>query len=198
MPDGRIDNWERSKHGDLLWKREGDPMCFGFAFSGEDLRVMYTDTPSCRCTASGDAVAVDALTVRTMNFGQHWRTPGAVDEEYSLELPATYVRDFLERNLPEWRLLAQEDHDPDDRLGVALCGADWPDTQAVVTDPDRLALVFEVFGREILDIWCGAHGVGADDCFVLNTVDSVGVVGRRVRVTGRALKKPDKAAYQDI
>ena len=173
-------------------------MCFGFSLSGEELRVTYTESSACRCTASGQEVAVDALAVRTMNFGQHWRTPGAVDEEYSLELPATYVRDFLERNLPEWRRLAQKNLYYGDRLGVALCSADWPEPKVVVTQPDRLALVFEVYERDILDIWCGAYGSGVIDCFILNNVDKVEVVGRVVRVTGRALKMPDKAAYQDI
>ena len=178
-------------------KQKDGGMHSGFDRCGEELRAIYSESAGCRTQFAGRPVSVGAFTVRSMNFGQHWRTPRAHDDDYSIQLPLTFVRDYLNHNLREWCSEAQGDPDPHDLLGNAMRSSDWPSVDSVLCRPDLLALVLQAFGNDLLDVWCGARSLGAVDHFIVNTTDRIDLDGELVCISGRALRRNGPLAYQD-
>ena len=76
------------------------------------------------------------LTVRSMNFGQHWRTEGIVDVHYSVELPIGYFVAFLEEVYPEQIRDLQKEGEASLPIDVALAAAGYPSLQSAVADRD--------------------------------------------------------------
>src|SRR5690242_1473689 len=103
---------------------------------GEELRQTYPEAVSCRCIADGKPITPTALAVRTMNFGQHWRTPGIIDVRFMIALPARFFLDVLARELPEFVQDAIDHPDPDHELPLeaALRQRGWPTAEQVVAD----------------------------------------------------------------
>ncbi|RUO94476.1 hypothetical protein D7Y11_04395 [Corallococcus sp. AB018] len=147
----------------------------------------------------GRPVEVDALSVRTMNFSQHWRTPGIVEVRYEVTLPGAYAVALLEQ---DWADLV-EDYQrfpaPDDPLDQALRALDWPEPARALADPVAAPLVLDSFTHELLLRWFD-DGVPSGSGFVLNTVDAFSMAGADVYLAGRARPHvPDVPyAYQDV
>lgn len=64
------------------------------------VRSRYLAAGQCMYSADGQRASAERLSVRAMNFGQHWRTPVIVDVDYHVELPRDFLRDRL---VPNWR-----------------------------------------------------------------------------------------------
>ncbi|MBN8229660.1 hypothetical protein JYK02_19295 [Corallococcus macrosporus] len=147
----------------------------------------------------GRPVGVDALRVRTLNFSQHWRTPGIVEVRYEVILPGAYAVALLEQH---WAGLV-EDHQrfpaPEDPLDQALRALDWPEPARALADPLTAPPVLDFFAHELLLHWFD-DGVPTGPGFVLNTVGAARMVGPDVFIEGQARPHfPDVPyAYQDV
>ncbi len=147
----------------------------------------------------GKPVSVEALSVRTMNFGQHWRTPGIVEVRYEVVLPRAYAVALIERN---WAGLVgdyQRHPEPDEPLDRVLRAFDWPEPDRALADPIASPLVLEAFSHELLLRWFD-DGVPDGPGFVLNTIEEARMVGPDVYLAGRARPHDPRVsyAYQDV
>ncbi|WP_426753816.1 hypothetical protein [Myxococcus sp. Y35] len=146
----------------------------------------------------GRRVPVDALRVRTMNFNQHWRTPGIVDVRYEVILPGAYAVALLEGDWAEWVADCQRFPNPDASVERALRALDWPAPSRALADPVAAPLLLMEFAHELLLRWFD-DGVPEPPGFVLNTVDEARGAGNDVYLMGRARPHEPRLsyAYQD-
>ncbi|RYZ14237.1 MAG: hypothetical protein EOO70_07835, partial [Myxococcaceae bacterium] len=123
------------------------------------------------------------LSVRTMNFGQHWRTPGVVQVRYEVILPGAYAVALLEQDWADWVEDAQ---------------LNWPNPAHALADAVTAPRVLDHFAHELLLRWFD-DGVPSGPGFVLNTVDAARMVGPDVFIEGRARSHIPGVpyAYQD-
>ncbi|NPC68818.1 hypothetical protein D7Y27_03350 [Corallococcus sp. AB004] len=151
-----------------------------------------------RYLVEGRPVLVEALRVRTMNFGQHWRTPGVVEVRYEVVLPGAYAVALLEQDWADWIEDYQRFPEPNDPLEQALRALGWPGPAQALADPVVAPLVLDFNAHELLLRWFD-DGVPSIPGFVLNTVDEVRMVGTDVWLAGQARPElPDVSyAYQD-
>lgn len=176
---------------------------------GEDMRARYREgarevgsegpggSPRCKVVCEGKECPWEALSVRTMNFGQHWRTPGVVEVQYALELPFDYFADFARSELPEYIADARE-HPSTLPLDEALRARGWPDVEEVLRDQNTATLALEYFASDLLLHWLGDGLPAQPGGYILNSVDRVSLDGGRVRVEGTGRRDAGPAAYQDV
>ena len=165
---------------------------------GAELRARYPEAARCVCTAEGERVPADAFRVRTMNFGQHWRTPGIVDVPYRAEIPAAFLRDMARRELPQWMEDAREFPDDDEEMDAALREAGWPAPDDAVADPRLASLIAEQFAYDLLAEWFDAGRPDLAPGWLLNTVDAVSLEADAVVIGGRARRADVPGVYQDL
>ncbi|RKG61078.1 hypothetical protein D7X30_09330 [Corallococcus sp. AB011P] len=134
----------------------------------------------------GRPVAVDNLSVRTMNFGQHWRTPGIVEVRYEVILPGAYAVALLEQDWVEVVEDGQRFLSPDHPLDQALRALGWPEPARALADPATAHLLIDFFAHELLLRWFDDGVPTAAPGFVLNTVDEFRMAGTDVWIAGRA------------
>src|SRR5262245_29480990 len=94
---------------------------------GRELRARFA-AGSRGSTVDGRFVAWESLSVRSMNFGQHWRGSGVVGCRYSLELSLQFFREFLAQPdvLPDLIADTRQHPDPAELLDQALIAAGFP------------------------------------------------------------------------
>lgn len=165
---------------------------------GAALRAAYPEAEGCVCTAEGARVPPEAFRIRTMNFGQHWRTPGIVDVAYRAELPAAFLRDLARRELPAWMDEARTFPD-EGEMEDALRAAGWPSPDDAVADRGIAVLVARTFAMDLLGEWFDAGRPTAEPGYLLNTADAVHLApGGGVIIEGRARRADVPAYYQDL
>ena len=144
------------------------------------LRARYPDASRCACVVGGQAYTPDRLTVRTMNFGQAWRAPGAADVGYRVEVPRAFFLDLLRAELPDYLDDSRRFPDADSAIDRMLAAAGWPAEGEVLARPELANAFAGFFAHELLLRWFGdglpAHRPG----FVLNTIERVETVGEHV------------------
>jgi hypothetical protein len=138
------------------------------------------------CTIDGAAVDRARVSVRSMNFGQHWRTEGVVACRYELGIPDDALVQFLEGWLPQ--VYADlEDGEPLDR---AL--AHRPAPRALLADRALAARALAAWDHELLLRYLDDGGGDA----VLNTIDQVELVDGGVVMRGEG-RRAGVVRYQD-
>lgn len=162
-------------------------------------RLFPTPPHTASYLVAGHSMAAEALRVRTMNFGQHWRTPGIVEVRYAVVLPGAYALELLSLDWDEFIDDYQRFPEPDDPLDRVLRGLDWPDPARALADPVAAPLVLDFFAHEFLLRWFG-DGVPDGPGFVLNTYDEVRMAGPDVYLAGLARPHDPHVpyAYQDV
>ena len=151
------------------------------------LRARYPDAPRCACVVSGRACTPDRLTVRTMNFGQPWREPGAADVEYRVEVPRAFFLDLLRAELPAYLDDSRRFPDPDSAIDRMLASAGWPLADEVLAQPELANAFAGFFAHDLLLRWLGDGVPALRPGFVLNTIERVEAVGERaIAIDGRA------------
>ena len=154
---------------------------------GPPLRSQYPDAPRCLCVVGGRACAPEHVTVRTMNFGQAWRSLGGPDVEYRAELPRALFLDLLRAELPAYLDDSRRFPDPASAIDRALAAAGWPPASEVLARPELANAFAEFFAHELLLRWFGDGPPGCRPGFVLNTIGRVEAGGERViTITGTA------------
>lgn len=161
------------------------------------VRARYPEVTGASCAAEGARVVPERLSVRSMNFGQHWRTPGVVDVDYRVELPRRFLRDVLARELPGYvdDCLKFPDDDP---FEVALRARGLPGAEGVAADEALCREALWYFARDLLVEWLGDGWPDEEPGWVLNTVDRVGVLEGVCWVEGRCRRSQAGVKYQDV
>lgn len=139
----------------------------------------------------------EAFSVRSMNFGQHWRGTDVKPFEGTVILPLSFVLERSEEFLRELREDALLDPDPEDELEEWLRNAGWPETTEVIGDRTAFPLLIDYLGFQILCDWFGDRVSSLEPGFVLNSIDGVHAEDESVtfRCTGRLAGT--SSAYQD-
>ncbi|AEI67635.1 hypothetical protein LILAB_28770 [Corallococcus macrosporus] len=155
--------------------------------------------PASTCSVDGQPVSAESLRVRSMNFGQYWRTPKVAEVRYEVLLPGAYAVALLGR---DWDDLVDDYHrypEPDDPLGQALEALDWPGPERALGDPVAAPRVLDFFAHELLLRWFD-DGAPEAPGFVINSVEEVRMEGNDVYLSGRARTHEPQVryAYQDV
>ncbi len=148
------------------------------------------------CRVNGALVDAAALTVREMNFGQHFRTPELPIGRYEVRVDRSLVAEFLEEELRELR--AEHEPDAEDLPDVerALAARGWPPPARVLDDPKLGAAVVRYFGYELL-LSCLSADQDATPRWVINSVERVELDGSEVLLGGEVGRADLRRAYQD-
>ena len=163
-----------------------------------DRRDLYPEASSCRAMAEGRAVAAEAMRLRTMNFGQFWRTHGIVDVEYRIEIPSRFFVDVLREELPGYVADAREFPDPGSELDRSLRACGWPSPDEVMEHPALARQLALYFAHDILLRWLGDGCPDAEAGYVLNTADEVRFDGETLVIEGKARRAGIPVVYQDV
>ncbi len=147
--------------------------------------------------ADGQPVRASQLRVRSMNFGQHWRTPGVLDVSYSVTIPIAFVAYLLKRELPEYieDCVKFPGGDP---LEVILRSNEWPEAEQILNSPELCSLTLAWIAHDCLLEWLGDGELEETPGFVLNTVELSERQGEIVQFTGAARQVGQPVLYQDI
>lgn len=167
-------------------------------FVGRELRVRFTGGEPA-ALVDGRPVAWEALSVRSMNFGQHWRGPSVVSCRYVLELPARFFLEFLAEPGALADLVKDTRAHPDltDPLDRALIAAGYPTAEQALKEPALSQHLAEFFAYDMLLRWLGDAGPALEPGFVLNSCDSVLFRPSGVRLEGKGRRADSSNAYQD-
>jgi hypothetical protein len=130
---------------------------------------------------NGEAVPFDALSVRSMNFGQPWRSPDVQEISYSLELPMAFFLALLEEQLPDLIADTRLHPDPADALDLALRSAGFPSAAEAMAIPALAQELARFFAHEALlrSLGDGGHR------YVLNTIERVDVRPAGIGIEGK-------------
>ncbi len=74
------------------------------------------------------------LSVRSMNFGQLWRTQGIQVREYKVTLPIQFFIDILEKEVPAFVDDAKKHPDINSAFENTLRIKGWPTVSKIITD----------------------------------------------------------------
>lgn len=149
-------------------------------------------------TADGAPVRAGQLTRRGMNFGQHWRTEGITEVDYTLRVPLALLREMMEREHPAYVDDALQHPDPDDPYESAQRERGWPSVPAMLDDPELLRMSVDLYAAELLTWWLGDNGPPAEKPgYVINTVRCAGRDGDDILLSGRARRADQPVRYQD-
>jgi hypothetical protein len=148
-------------------------------------------------SVNGHHLFASQLSVRVMNFGQHWRTSGITEALYEVALPLWFFAAFLKRQLPGYYEDCRR-HPGDGEPEDSLRQSGWLAIPVILAGPKLSAALLIYFGHELLLEWFGDDGPKALPGFVLNTVDSAELRGDRVILRGRAREAGEPVSYQDV
>jgi hypothetical protein len=147
----------------------------------------------------GELVAWEALSVRSMNFGQHWRCPAAVPCRYVLELPVQFFLEFLSEPdaLPDLLREAKQHPDLADPLDQALIAAGFPTAERALQAPALAKHLVDFFAHDALARWLGDADPELQPGFVLNSCEASLYRPSTIRLEGSGRRSDSSNAYQD-
>lgn len=149
-------------------------------------------------TADGRPVRPGQLTRRMMNFGQHWRTEGVEEVDYTIRLPLAYLREMMEREHGDYVADSVAHPEPDDAYERAQRERGWPSVPRMLEDPELLRMSVDFYAGDLLTWWLGDDGPPAESPgFVINTVRFEGLEGGMLLLSGRARRADRPVRYQD-
>jgi hypothetical protein len=132
-----------------------------------------------------------------MNFGQHWRTEGIAEVDYTLRVPLSLLREMMEREHPAYVDDALQHPSDDDAYEAAQRERGWPSAAQMLDDPDLLRMSADFYAADLLMEWLGDGPPAEAPGYVLNTVDYTGLDGDALLLTGRARRADQPVRYQD-
>lgn len=170
---------------------------------GKELREIYKFNENEKIYEVGkEKCKAKQLSIRVMNFGQHWRTEGVIDIEYKIELPIDFVLDFLEENLKEYIEDSKIYPEPESKFEQLLRKHNWPSAKDVLENKDLYILAFDFYGHDMILQWFGDLIEDLEKglpTFVLNSVRLKEVLSQSAILIGEAREVGLKEVlYQDI
>jgi hypothetical protein len=146
--------------------------------------------------ADDQLIRASQVSLRSMNFGQHWRTPTILEVGYCLHIPLAFIADVFARELPDY--IEDAIRFPgDDTFEAALRNRHWPAAKTILADAELCPLALQYFGHEILLAWLGDGEPCEAPGYIINTIERCSRFDQFVEFRGRARKAGQKVAYQD-
>lgn len=161
------------------------------------LRAMYPNPDGYICTVGGEACPLTRVSIRSMNFGQQWRTEGITDVSYEIQLPVAFFLDLLRRDLPEYNDDCRRYPDPNSEIDRMLRGAGWPSAEDVLSNPELAQFMADWCAHDLLLHWLGDGPPDEEPGYVLNTIESVRVA-EVFTIRGRGRRSGIPVRYQDV
>jgi hypothetical protein len=163
------------------------------------LRSRYPTAHACTCVVDGRVRPPETVSIRCVNFGQHWRTAGIEDVEYRVEVPQRLLLDLLREQLHEYVEDCQKHPDPEFDMDQLLREADWPTAEQVMATPHLADFFARWFAHDLLLHWLGDGPPEQEPGFVLNTVESIAFAeGSVLTIQGKARRSGIPVRYQDV
>jgi len=165
-----------------------------------ELRLRFAGVGEATAVVDGSRVLCESLSVRAMNFGQHWRTAGVPVSRYSLTLPLSFLVAFLEEPaaLPDLNHDARLRPDVSDPLDQALIAAGFPSAEEAVRAPALCHRLAVFFAHDVLVRWLGDGGPKASPGFVVNSCDQIRLEAFDLCLEGECRPSGASTAYQDL
>ena len=148
------------------------------------------------CRVGDECLGASAFTVRELNFGQHFRTPGLPRARYEVRVESALVADFLVDEIRELLVVDREGDDLDE-VERALVERAWPEPLRVFEDPVLGAAVVLRYAYEFV-LSCLWTPQGSAPRWVVNSVDDVSVNSEEVVLRGEVGRADLRRAYQDF
>lgn len=154
---------------------------------GRALRQLFGDVANTHATVDGLPVPLQSLSVRTMNFGQPWRTAGVREVSYALRLPIAFFLAFLDEpeQLPDLISDAKSLPDPADSLTRHLIDSNAHYAADAMAVPALAQELAKSFAHEALLRWLGDGAPDLSPGYVLNSIDRVIVDSSGVALEGK-------------
>jgi hypothetical protein len=147
--------------------------------------------------ADGRPVRAAQFSVRSFNFGQHWRTLGLRTVHYSFTIPLAFVANVLSGSLPAYVEDCIQFPD-DDPLEAALRRREWPETGQILDDSELCGLALKWIAHDCLIAWLGDGEPKESPGYVINTVEIAERQGDAVRFAGSGRPAGQAVKYQDV
>ena len=165
-----------------------------------ELRSRFAAAGEFSALVDGSRVACESLSVRAMNFGQHWRAAGVPVSRYSLALPLSFFVAFLEEPmaLPDLNHDAKLRPDASDPLDQALIAASFPSAEEAVRAPALCHRLAVFFAPDVLVRWLGDGGPKVSPGFVVNSCDQIRFEASDMWLGGECRPSGASSAYQDL
>ena len=144
-----------------------------------------------KCTA-------EQISLRSMNFGQHWRTPNIKTFNYSVTVPKSFAIEYIDQKMPEYQEDAEKFPDPTDTFEIELKLHEWPKAIKMLSIPKLSELALEYYAHELLLEWFGDGPPDVEPGFILNTIDEISIVKELILFKGHCRRSQSNIAYQDV
>jgi hypothetical protein len=149
------------------------------------------------CFVDGAPILATALTVREMNFGQHFRTPGLPLGRYEVRVDAELVAAFLVEELRDFREMVETEAEADlTVLERELRARGWPSSREIVADAALGPAVVRQFAYELVLSFLSTPREGSPR-WVINSVTDVAIGAGDVTLRGEVGRADLRSAYQD-
>ncbi|MBO3697630.1 hypothetical protein [Roseivirga sp. E12] len=151
-------------------------------------------------SVDGTELAPEDMRIRSMNFGQHWRTEGVENFPYEAKIPLAFVIDYLNTQLEEYVEDAIADPDEDDEMDNLLKAYGWStDAENLLSNTsERLKdLLMDFFAFDMLIHWY-CDGQAPDNGAMINSFERFSIDGDYLIITGQCRKSGFPVRYQDI
>ena len=143
-------------------------------------------------------VGVEQCSVRSMNFGQHWRSENVIPITYTITLPYSLFVEIVDSELPELIDDMKTHPDADDKYEKLLREHKWPDSvNRVMLNTELAVKTLEWLGHEMMLRWFGDGKPESSSGFVFNTIESVSFNNNNPVITGMGRMGGQPVAYQD-
>lgn len=153
------------------------------------------------CSVGEERVDVAALSCRSMNFGQVWRTPDLPTATYRVRFDRSVCLPFyeaIEPELREWVEAESKLAEPDlSEFVQELARREWPSVPEVVNDDALMLQILEFHDYDLAQSLFSQPDATPGVLWVVNSVDEILLAGDSVTLVGTAGRAELRRAFQD-
>ncbi len=152
----------------------------------------------------GMPACASQISLRTMNFEQHWRGEFIEEINYQIQLPRAWFVECVSNSWDEYiedaRLDADKSKAEPSELDSVLIEHGFPPLEQALSNPSISPLIAEYFAHDTLLRWFGDGPPDEMPGYVLNTIDSTVLTASHLSLsgTGRMHRKGGSYLYPDI
>jgi len=136
--------------------------------------------------------------VRSMNFGQHWRTPNVAEVSYAVEIPLEFFVALLDEQLPSLVEDTRQFPDEESSLDRAIAAATFSNAVEALRDRVLANELAQFYAHEVLLRWLGDGPPDVEPGFVLNTIERVVIEPDAILLEGTGRRSGIPVVYQDV
>jgi hypothetical protein len=167
---------------------------------GATLRARFVPDDATYAVVDGNRVTCASLSVRSMNFGQHWRGANVPIHRYSITLPVDFFVALLAEPDGLADLIEDTKHHPDpgDPLDQILMAAGFPNADDAVRHPVLAQALAAFYAHDALLRWLGDAGPEVEPVFVLNSCERIAFGSTGLLIEGECRSSGSSTSYQDF